>query len=404
MKKNTVKTIITIVTILFIVSSAAHAIMTCGAEEMTCTMPGYALKIQNNGGHGILGYSLKYNGKGVMGRSDKDTGIGVFGLNPKASGTTYGVYGSANSPDGYGVYGENTGDGYAGYFEGDAVVTGNLYVDGIVSTEFSGSTVPIGAVIDWWRPDSSFPMPPGYQIADGSTVTDADSPLNGKTLPDLTDRFVVGVTDVSDIGVTGGSSNHSHDVNIDHDHSSANSSSTGSHSHSVDPSPVTSSSSGSHLHTINVPNYLSTRTSTAAGSHKHKWITFRGSNNSIHSWGSNGVLREMIDWGDGLDNEGSGIWPIAIDYFGFTWDWSLYTDTAASHAHSTSISHDHPSFSSVSAGSHNHSVDIPSVTSGSTGSHSHSVNLPSLGTQNKASSIKSNIPPYYGLLKIVRIK
>jgi hypothetical protein len=77
--------------------------------------------------------------------------------------------------------------------------------------------VPVGAVIDWWRPNGSFPVPEGYMICDGRTVNDRTSPLYDTTLPNLTEKFVRGVTDVSDIGNTGGTSEHSH--GIDHGHS-----------------------------------------------------------------------------------------------------------------------------------------------------------------------------------------
>lgn len=74
------------------------------------------------------------------------------------------------------------------------------------------SGVPVGAVIDWWRPDATFPIPEKFAIADGSVVSDPQSPLHGYTLPDLTDTFVRGVTDPAAIGSTGGATNHGHDV------------------------------------------------------------------------------------------------------------------------------------------------------------------------------------------------
>jgi len=81
--------------------------------------------------------------------------------------------------------------------------------------------VPIGSVISWWRPDAGTPLPSDeWAIANGSVVTDPESPLYGKALPNLTDRFVMGVT-AGNIGTTGGSNtlnlSHSHTVN-DHNH------------------------------------------------------------------------------------------------------------------------------------------------------------------------------------------
>lgn len=82
--------------------------------------------------------------------------------------------------------------------------------------------VPIGTVIDWWRPDASWPVPEGFKICDGSVVDDADSPLDGETLPNLNDRFIRGVTNPSNIGTSGGIETHSHTVDLPwHNHSIA---------------------------------------------------------------------------------------------------------------------------------------------------------------------------------------
>lgn len=67
--------------------------------------------------------------------------------------------------------------------------------------------VPIGTVIDWWRNEDAsivMPFPSGYQICDGSVINNPDSPLNGQNVPDLSDRFVLGVVHASGIGTTGG--------------------------------------------------------------------------------------------------------------------------------------------------------------------------------------------------------
>lgn len=77
--------------------------------------------------------------------------------------------------------------------------------------------VPVGTVISWWRTDASTPLPAGeWAFADGSIVNDPASPINGKKLPDLRNRFVMGV-DSSQIGTNGGANSlemsHSHTVN-----------------------------------------------------------------------------------------------------------------------------------------------------------------------------------------------
>lgn len=45
---------------------------------------------------------------------------------------------------------------------------------------------PIGSIVAWHRDLSGTPsIPPGWSECDGSTVSDAESPLNGQPLPDL---------------------------------------------------------------------------------------------------------------------------------------------------------------------------------------------------------------------------
>lgn len=80
---------------------------------------------------------------------------------------------------------------------------------------------PLGSIIDWWRFNPNQPLPDGYAIADGSVVSDVESPFFGFTLPDLSDRFVLGVTSMGEIGEAGGvaSLNLNHNHPIPHTHS-----------------------------------------------------------------------------------------------------------------------------------------------------------------------------------------
>lgn len=55
------------------------------------------------------------------------------------------------------------------------------------------SLVPVGTIVDWFRPAATTPTPDGWKICDGSTVSDALSPFNGKNVPDLRNRFVLGI-------------------------------------------------------------------------------------------------------------------------------------------------------------------------------------------------------------------
>lgn len=104
-------------------------------------------------GNGVHGIAIGTIGAGVMGWGEGIWGYGVYG---KATGNSgYGVYGEATGSSGYGVYGEATGaNAYAGYFEGDVYVTGDLsseslddkYVNESGDTMVGSSSAPILSV------------------------------------------------------------------------------------------------------------------------------------------------------------------------------------------------------------------------------------------------------------------
>ena len=56
-------------------------------------------------------------------------------------------------------------------------------------TSISQLLEPIGAITEWIRPDNTIPLPFGWLICDGSTVSDSESTFNGKALPDLRGKF-----------------------------------------------------------------------------------------------------------------------------------------------------------------------------------------------------------------------
>ena len=112
---------------------------------------------------GILGYSQSINGFGVYGKSWDTTGdsygvfgealaptgVGVCGYASSSTGANSGVFGASISPNGMGVYGHasstsglnygvygktDSNGGYAGYFEGNARISGNCRIDGFFET------------------------------------------------------------------------------------------------------------------------------------------------------------------------------------------------------------------------------------------------------------------------------
>lgn len=107
-----------------------------------------------------------------------------------------------------------------------------------VADRLATPTVPIGTILDWYRPTATTPVPDGFKICDGSLITDPASPFNGQNAPNLIDRFTYGV-DSSRIGQSGGQIDANNpSVNLAHDH--------------------TYTDVPSHTHTINDPGHSHT--------------------------------------------------------------------------------------------------------------------------------------------------
>ena len=70
--------------------------------------------------------------------------------------------------------------------------------------------VPVGGVIDWWRPasgaGSEISVPTAFVVCDGRMIE--SGPMRGQSAPDLTDRFVLSVS-MDRIGATGGADSQS---------------------------------------------------------------------------------------------------------------------------------------------------------------------------------------------------
>ena len=90
----------------------------------------------------------------------------------------------------------------------------------VANNEPAQMQLPLGSIIDWYRFDAAIPVPEGFVIADGSVVADAQSPLFGRNTPNLSGRFVRGVTSLAEIGTSGGTDSHdlTHNHNFSHTH------------------------------------------------------------------------------------------------------------------------------------------------------------------------------------------
>jgi hypothetical protein len=114
--------------------------------------------------------------------------------------------------------------------------------------------VPVGTVVDWFRPNSSMLTPTGWTVCDGSLVTDASAPLfNGKHVPDLRNRFVLGI----DPGNMTVMASYGADQGAPPQGGQASVSASLAHSHGI----------GAHTHTIQ--SHTHTFTTSIDGDHFH---------------------------------------------------------------------------------------------------------------------------------------
>ncbi|HFC12472.1 MAG TPA: hypothetical protein ENJ56_06470 [Anaerolineae bacterium] len=145
--------------------------------------------------------------------------------------------------------------------------------------------VPVGGIVDWWRPvndNALFPVPDGFLVCNGQTVSDANSPLDGYALPNLHNQFTLGTANLNDSGLTGGAWQHTHTMN-------------------------------------------------SAGNHNHQWFDF-DANKDMWSFNSSGGWVGVFSWGDGEDTGGSGQYSIKFGNPGAN-GIQLYTNNQGSHSH-----------------------------------------------------------------------
>lgn len=158
----------------------------------------------------------------------------------------------------------------------------------------AGGSVPVGGVIDWYRPDPSTPIPAGWAVCDGQTVSDPESILDGQPTPNLVGRFVRGLDPAAMTATAYGAGTATplpdaggqDSVDLTHAHGVA------AHSHSLPghTHPISSAGSG-HQHTAwigdqdghNTPDTVGPSFQTHGGS--YYLITFLGpGGNCTHAY------------------------------------------------------------------------------------------------------------------------
>ena len=125
--------------------------------------------------------------------------------------------------------------------ENDAPLTPLDRIGSVPYALTAGGSVPIGTVVDWYRPSPDTDVPEGWAVCDGSPVSAPGSPMNGQPTPNLVNRFVRGldpsqVTPTSygagaatSLPDTGGADS----LNLLHSHTNQGHSHTWAHTHSI---------------------------------------------------------------------------------------------------------------------------------------------------------------------------
>lgn len=149
---------------------------------------------------------------------------------------------------------------------------GVIFADGTQQTQ-GVAAIPVGTVINWWNGAQQLSWQgAGFQLCNGSTITDPESPLVGTKTPDLRGVYVRGAVSYDQIGATGGSATHTHAYTLgDHNHrldhthkvSGYTTSVIGTAGQNIAGSSV---STDHHMHVINVTSGNASPNTTGAAS------------------------------------------------------------------------------------------------------------------------------------------
>lgn len=187
---------------------------------------------------------------------------------------------------------------------------GNLDLDAL-GAAIMRQVVPIGTVLDWWRPDNTVAVPAGFEIADGHLVLAADHDFGTGgdiNVPDCRNKFKLGAnianpdaaqgtladTAVAAPGIRGSGGSHTQTTPA-HYHgkgtlnvsaSGAHGHSDSGHSHGAADGSFFFTSSANPPHPVDIGGFYSSGTSTTAtgnaaissnNTHVHTSANFAGS-------------------------------------------------------------------------------------------------------------------------------
>jgi hypothetical protein len=172
------------------------------------------------------------------------------------------------------------------------------------------------------------------------------------------------------------------------------------HTHTVDPTPVMTSTAGAHVHDVN-PIAATTGDSTDLAhahaidppAHQHRWASYAPTATGNSAWrtyqandtSANGQTL-LVEWSDGLDNAGTGEYPLQ--------EGGPATSTRIHYTQMT----DQPSFASggtTTSLRHSHAYDVGNTTSTSAGSHGHTCDV---GSTLSTTASTGQVMPYLQLL------
>ncbi|RMG58267.1 MAG: hypothetical protein D6722_23795 [Bacteroidetes bacterium] len=155
-----------------------------------------------------------------------------------------------------------------------------LVADEAAFAETAGDVLsePVGTVKLFWDAGGVLPLPAGWQVLDGSTVSDTLSPLNGIQLPNMTNRYAVGSAGNTTTNAVG---NANHTINL-------------AHSHQVDPHQHTVPA---HTHTMSHTHSSGTYSTLLGWDNDGDVAVRRGSFSSYPAW--------PLSFNDALNTEGN---------------------------------------------------------------------------------------------------